>query len=107
MLFRSIARLARIHLERVPTEANLDEINGLYDAFGSVLVSWNYEEPEGHPVPATVESLRDLEFDLALAIIRAWLDAVAGVSAPLGEPSGDGDRSLEASLPMEVASPSL
>lgn len=35
--YLDIARLARIHLERVPTEANLDEINGLYEDRKSVV----------------------------------------------------------------------
>lgn len=83
--------------------------------FGKILVSWNLEDEveddEGNvsvvPVPCTPTEFLNQDIALVKAIIDAWAEHIAGVAAPLGEPSSSGDQSLEESLPMEVLSPSL
>lgn len=105
--YRHIAGLATRDFGVKPTADDLAAADHLFEAFAEVLMSWNLEEPEGVPVPATVDGLRAQDLPFAMAIIVAWMTAVAGVSVPLGLPSSGGDAALVASLPMEVLSPSL
>jgi hypothetical protein len=110
--YQRIAGLASRPIANPPTADDLEEIDHLYRSFAGLLVSWNLQEGRDGPesegfaiydVPATYEGLRSQDLPFATAIILAWMDAVAGVSRPLGRPSTAG--SLEGSLPMEVLSP--
>lgn len=74
--------------------------------FIAALISWNLEDEDGQPMPHTVDALLALDPEYTRAIIGGWVDAVTGVSAPLGAPSNDGGLSVEASIPMDTASPS-
>ena len=67
------------------------------------IVEWNYEDETGKPVAATSEGLRSLPPPVLRAIISAWTEAQAGVSAPLhlGSTSGEEPSNEMASLPME------
>jgi hypothetical protein len=104
--YMDIAGLANLDPAGTFTPAEIDQSLKLFEAFAAVLVEWNVEEPEGVPVPATLHGLRSLDFPFVLRIILAWMDAVARVAPPLEQPSAGGELSLEASLPMEVLSPS-
>lgn len=79
----------------------------LFQMMVDQLVSWNIEEEDGTPVPATLEGLKTLDMPFTMAIVNAWTDAVAGVPAPLEQSSPAGAPSLEASIPMETLSSSL
>lgn len=80
----------------------------MLELFAEQLVSWNAEDEDGVPVPATMEGIRSQDLDLSLKIIDAWTDAIAGVGAPLPETSSAGQPSaLEASIPMVSTSESL
>jgi hypothetical protein len=80
----------------------------MLELFAGELVSWNAEDEDGIPVPATMEGIRSQDLDLSLKIIDAWTDAIAGVSVPLPETSSAGQPSaLEASIPMASPSESL
>lgn len=108
--YEHIAGLATREYGSVPTVEDLEEIAALLAAFAEVLVSWNLEEPTGkpgkvRPVPATLDGLKAQDLPFVVAIILAWMQAVAGVSTPLDETSNGGG--LEESLPMEVLTPSL
>lgn len=85
------------------------KVMGLFSGFANHLVSWNLENDDDTPVPATLEGCRSQDLDFMFEIIEAWLDAVGNVgeSDPLGRPSSDGRPSLEASMPMEPLSSSL
>lgn len=85
----------------------LDEGAELIARFAQHLVDWNLEDEDGVPVPATAEGLNSQDFDLVIAVIMQWMDAVAGVSAPLARPSPGGVPSLVESIPMETLSPNL
>jgi hypothetical protein len=79
----------------------------MLELFAEKLVSWNAEDEEGIPVPATMDGIRSQDLDLSLKIIDAWTDAIAGVSVPLPETSSAGQPSaLEASIPMDAPSAS-
>ncbi|WP_097865958.1 hypothetical protein [Streptomyces sp. rh34] len=71
------------------------------------LLSWNLEDETGAPVPVTPAAVFEQDQDLMLALATAWMNGLAGVSAPLEPSSTDGQPSLEASLPMEPLSESL
>lgn len=85
-------------------EPTPDTVEEMFEKFAGVLVSWNLENDEGEPIPATVESLMDEDFDFVMQLIHAWIRAVTGVSAPLEKPSTSGNPSLVESLPMDVLS---
>jgi hypothetical protein len=84
-----------------------EKVQRLFDRFADRLVSWNLEDDDDQPIPATIEGLYSQDLDFILQIILAWLDAVGGVTAPLGQPSTSGSRSLEEQLPMDPLSASL
>jgi hypothetical protein len=78
----------------------------LFDMFSEALVSWNLEEEDGTQVPATRVALGAEDFDFALAIVLAWLDAVVTVPVPLSPGSPNGGLSPGVSIPMAPLSPS-
>lgn len=107
--YRRIADLATREFAHPPSEADLTEIDNLFNEFAAVLVSWNLEteadDGTRSPVPATFDGMASQDLTLIRQVIWAWMEAVAGISAPLGPPSDGGGLSVEESLPMEVLSP--
>lgn len=88
---------------------DLKEIQGMYSSFIDSAISWNMEEEDGTPTPLTLDSLMDLDFDLANDLIVLWMDGVMATSSvpvPLGEGSNAGAISPVLSLPMEPLSSS-
>jgi hypothetical protein len=83
------------------------ETNKLLTIMAGQLVSWNVEDDDDTPVPATLDGIKTQDLDFNLAVVNAWTTAMAGVPAPLEQPSTDGGPSLEASIPVEILSPSL
>lgn len=83
------------------------ETNDLLTIMAGQLISWNVEDEEDMPVPATLDGIKTQDLDFNLAIVNAWTTAMAGVSAPLEQSSTGGESSLAASIPMEPLSPSL
>lgn len=81
----------------------------LFATFATVIIDWNLEEEDGTPIEATAGALLAEDFDFAMAMVSAWLEAVAGVSAPVGKGSTPGSPVplLEGSLQMETLSTSL
>lgn len=70
------------------------------------LITWNLEDEAGAPVPATSEAVFAQDQELMLALCTSWMDGLAGIPAPLEQPSTGGELSLEASLPMAPLSQS-
>ncbi|GAA2209314.1 hypothetical protein GCM10009850_047720 [Nonomuraea monospora] len=98
-----MAPLLDLKLSASPTAEEMESIAELLERFADVLVSWNLEDEDDQPVPATLEGLLDQDIDFVMRIIMAWADAVSGVPAPLPEPSPGGEPSLAASIPMDVS----
>lgn len=95
--------LARAGGEQQSAEAMQQVGLGMMDTVAGKLVSWDLEEEDGTPIPATKDGVLSLEVDTVLVIVNAWTFAAKGVSVPLPEPSSDGERqTLEASIPMET-----
>lgn len=88
-------------------ESGRDHFDRMADLVASHMVAWNREDEDGQPLPPTMESLEDEEPSLVNLLIERWTEAVAGVSAPLEQPSNSGDSAPEVSIPMEALSPSL
>ena len=86
---------------------DLSMVEDLFTAFAGSLISWNLEEPEGVPVPATLDGVLSQETDFMIAVALEWATTLAGVSADLGKDSSSGPISPALSLPMEPLSPSL
>lgn len=98
------------YMDMVTAKAEVEaggETNHLLTIMASRLVAWNVENDDDTAVPPTLDGIKTQDLDLNLAIVNAWTTAMAGVPAPLEQPSTDGGSSLEASIPMDVLSPSL
>lgn len=105
--FLALAPLLEADLASFSKE-EVDQMQDLFLQFGGELVSWNLEDEDtGEPIPCTPDTFLDADLQLAIEIITAYGQNVAGVSPPLPQPAPSGDPSLEASLPMETLSPSL
>ncbi|WP_377271929.1 hypothetical protein [Peterkaempfera sp. SMS 1(5)a] len=79
----------------------------MLDMLAANLVSWNAEDEDGQPIPATIDGILAQDVAFNVAVIDAWTEAINGVPAPLSQTSSDGQPSLEASIPMETPSESL
>lgn len=75
--------------------------------FASHLRSWNLEEEDDTPVPATYEGILTQDFDFVSVIIDAWMEYVGDVKPDLKEQSNSGGTSLAESIPMEISVPDL
>lgn len=94
-------------------DRSVEDMEKFFNDFAAALVSWNLEDgaidDDGvslQPVPATLEGVRSCDLGFVIRISNAWMEAVAGVPAPLPVPSSGGQPSLEGSLPMEPLPPS-
>lgn len=77
------------------------------ERFAKSIISWNLEDEEGMPIPATLAGVQTQELDFIMPIITAWQEAIAGVD-PKSQPSANGSGNFpEVSLPMETLSASL
>jgi hypothetical protein len=54
------------------------QVRRLFGAFAKQIVSWTYEDEDGKPLPASVDTLMGEEFDFVLRLINAWTEAIAG-----------------------------
>jgi hypothetical protein len=67
------------------------------------LIEWNLEDREGNPLPITTEAIQEhMEHAILMRIIREWYKAAKGITAPLEQPSADGEAPQGESLPMET-----
>ena len=76
------------------------------------LDSWNLEDADGESIKLTEEAiLGAFEWPVLKKIIQEWYQAATGVTAPLDQPSSDGQPSpdtgaMEQYMPMEALSAS-
>ncbi|MCG6493443.1 hypothetical protein [Kitasatospora sp. A2-31] len=103
MLELEAARLAR----EAGGETGVGATRQMTEMLASALVSWNAEDEDtGLPIPPTLEGLLAQDASFNAVLIDQWTKAMVGVPAPLPPASSDGQPSLEASIPMDVPSPS-
>lgn len=75
------------------------------EEFAKSLISWNMEEEDGTPVPATRDAVFAQDKDDMLKVATAWFERLEGtVDAPLPQSSPDGEPSQVASIPTEILS---
>lgn len=86
---------------------DMSAVKSMVGMIADAMVSWNLEDDDDTPVPATTEGLLDQDIDFLMQIVTAWTEAIAGVAAPLERSSTGGVNALEVSLPMETLSSSL
>ena len=95
--------LGLVGLMNAEFSEQLARTSEMVDVFASVLESWNVTR-KGAPVPATKDGLLSQKPQFVIAVVTAWMDAVMGVSGPLGDGSSPGDGLMEATLPMSPLS---
>ena len=91
---------------QMTTKPDDKQVAELFGWFGKRLVSWNLEDEDGKPVPATLNGLLAQEMGFVLKIIQAWVRAITGVLPPLqnGSSGGPAGRNpLEELIPMTAA----
>jgi hypothetical protein len=66
------------------------------------IVSWDFQDEKGQPLPVNQESIDDLEFDEVLGIVNKWLDHITGPSDDLGKDSTSGEKFPGRPLTMEA-----
>jgi hypothetical protein len=97
-----------LDLEAAREDGSDEAISRLLVLLADNLIEWNVEDDEGLSVPANLAGIRAQDVQFNMGIIRAWQQAVAGVSNPLDGASPSGEPSPEESaIPMAPLSPSL
>jgi hypothetical protein len=93
------------------TPKGREEYLALVLEFGTYLVSWNLQDEDEHgnktPIPCTPEEFIASDPRFFREVLDQWAEAIAGVAAPLEQPSPSGGPFQEVSLPMEPLSESL
>lgn len=99
--FLEINKLALSAADDVAKQTEQSEV--MVKKFAEALISWNLEDEDGKPVPATYKSLIAQELPFVMEIIQAWMEAVASV--PKSSDSGSNGSGIfpEQSIPMEVS----
>lgn len=83
-------------------EGNEEALKGGMKIFADHLVRWNLEDDRDNPIPATLESVYDLDLQFVVDLLASWMEVAAGVSNDLGKASTSGETSAEESIPMET-----
>lgn len=76
----------------------------LFGGFADRVVSWTLEEDDGTPVPVSLDSVLEWDFDDAILWVMTWLQQATSVTVPTVTPATGTGAPIEASIPM--ASPS-
>lgn len=79
-------------------QGNVAEVARMFQRFGDeFLVSWNLTRG-GEPLPASGAGMLRVTPAFAMALVDAWMRAVAEVPLPLGSPSSAGATSAARSM---------
>ncbi len=78
-----------------------EQAEQLFRRFAGALIEWNLEDEDGTPVPADYDGISTLELPFVIAMIRAWMDAVATV--PKVSKPGSGDTGISPAESRERA----
>ena len=85
-----------------------DAARDMFRQFASLLVSWNVEDDDGQPVPATYEGVITQEPEFIQELIRMWLVNMTQAPPPLPAGSSSGATSPEEqTLGLDASSRSL
>lgn len=78
----------------------LEAMDSLFNAFSKALVSWDMEDEDGTPIPASREGLDMLDFEFVLPLVQEWMQAIGGVSQELGKGFSSGGTSPAPAIPL-------
>lgn len=82
--------------QRMAGSEDPDKVEAALRQFGdNTLLSWNVENDDGTPKPASADGFMTLPLPFATQIINGWVAAVKKLAAPLVEPSENGTESKE------------
>jgi hypothetical protein len=87
--------------------ASIAQLEPLFRWFAGMLVSWNVEDDDDQPVPATYEGVLTQDVDLIYAIVGEFTSRVTQAPPPLPDVSPPGGTEAEASLRLASSSRSL
>ncbi len=91
---------------KVDGEWVIDRLRNLNNLIGdSALISWNLEDKDDLPIPATAEGFSAIPPKLATLITQQWMVTVQGNEDPLSDKSSNGNS--PAILSAEMANLSL
>jgi hypothetical protein len=90
----------------VDGQQSAEGVTALLEKFAGSIDSWNLEDEKGTPVPATFDGVKTQDLDFIMAIVVAWMDAIAGVDPTLRASANGTGTFPEVSLPMEPLSSS-
>ena len=84
--------------------ASMAQVRRLFEMFASSLKSWNIEDDDDTPVPATYDGVMSQDLSVMLKVVMSYIEATASVPPPLAQESSGGARLAEGSIPMETLS---
>lgn len=104
-----IAEYLRVAKLASTAEEGTESAEAMLKVFAKALVSWNLEDENDRPVPATFEGVVSQDFEFVMDVVAGWMQSMAGVDekSDLGKGSPSGVTFPEGSIPMEPLSPSL
>lgn len=91
--------------EQGSDQMDTSEVMEMFSTFAEYLVSWNLEDENDQPVPATLDGVRTQDLTFFFDMFSAWLGAVKEPTQDLGKDSSSGEPFPEALLPMATLSP--
>lgn len=96
-------RLGRLRkMLKLSDEGNAEGFDEIVDLLVENLVSWNLENEDGVPVPATREGLDAQEIRFVMDIFSTWVNGMTGTDEELGKGFGSGEISPVALPTMEA-----
>ena len=94
--------------DKMTTTPGEEQVRELFSWFARRLVSWNLEDEDGTPIPATLQGLLGEELGFATKVVMAWVNKVVRVdptSPPGSSPGASPPDPAQASIPMEPVTP--
>jgi hypothetical protein len=104
----SIAELQTVsEVRNLPEERRYEGFAPLAELFADKLISWNYEDEKGNPVPPNLTAVLAMDIRIQIPMLLSWMQEVSSIPDPLpvGSPSG---KPFQVELPpMDLPSPNL
>lgn len=109
---KSMSMAQMLHLGQMAeldpsAELGAEDIEQMRDLFNVIVantVEWNLEHDDGTPVAIGSAAWDEIDFVFVMGVAREWMEAVAGVAAPLAESVNSGGTSPAVPIPMELPS---
>jgi hypothetical protein len=85
-----------------PGTEESNETEKMMQFFSAHLVSWNLEDENDEPVPATFDGVKTNELAMNQFIVSSWISALADVPEATEKKSSGGETPLMDSIPTET-----